>query len=121
VRVAAGNADIGVAEQLPDHGQGDALVQGDGGGRVPHGVHAVMRAPDGLEDVRPLLPVGLRIDGAAVLLSEDNAVVELSVWSRIRKAGLEHSLLVAAEGGGQAAANSIVRSAWAGAKSTRLV
>ena len=42
---------------------------------MPHGVHAVMRDPGGPEDVRPLLPVGLRIDRAAVLLSEDNIVV----------------------------------------------
>ena len=35
----------------------------------------MMRDPGGLEDVRPLLPVGLRIDGAAVLLSEDNIVI----------------------------------------------
>ncbi len=42
------------------------------------------------------------VNGAAV------AVIQLSVWSRIRLAGLEHQVLVAAEHGGLAAINSII-------------
>ncbi len=37
------------------------------------------------------------------------AVIPLSVWSRIRLAGLEHAVLVAGEGGGFADVNSLIR------------
>jgi hypothetical protein len=37
------------------------------------------------------------------------AVIQFPVWSRIRAAGLEHAVLVAAEDGGLAAVNALIR------------
>ncbi len=42
------------------------------------------------------------------------AVIQFPIWSRIRSAGLEHAMLVAAEDGGLAAVNSLIRQAGCG-------
>ena len=55
--------------------KGDALVECDRRGRVPHRVHPGVRDAGLGEDARPFLPVGARVDRPAVLLAPDQIVV----------------------------------------------
>jgi hypothetical protein len=75
IHVVARHPDVGVAEQLLNDRQGDALVYRDGGGRVSHRMHAMVPQAGRLQDVRPLLPVGAGIERPAVLLAPDEVVI----------------------------------------------
>ncbi|MCO5987414.1 hypothetical protein NE235_15010 [Actinoallomurus spadix] len=74
VRVAAGDADVGVPQDLLDHGEGYPLFEEERRGRVAGGVDAVVRETGGAEEIRPGIPVAARIDRTAVRLAEHEIV-----------------------------------------------
>jgi hypothetical protein len=75
VRIATRHPDVGVAEQLLDHGHRCALVRAARRGRVPHRVRPRVRDLGRGQDVRPFLLVRMRIERTPVLLAEDDAEV----------------------------------------------
>ncbi|MCO5968266.1 hypothetical protein NDW01_07635 [Actinoallomurus sp. WRP6H-15] len=72
--IAAGDANVGVAQDLLNHGEGYALFEEECRGRVAGGVDAVVREAGGAEEIRPGVPVAARVDRAAVRLAEHEIV-----------------------------------------------
>ena len=76
--------------------------------RWSRGLRAVMLGP-GTEPERSDEQLAAQDIGGNLL-----AVIEFPAWSRIRTSGLEHAVLVAAEAGGLAAVNTLLRQAGCG-------
>jgi hypothetical protein len=70
-----GDADVGVAKEFLDHDKLDALIQEQGGGRVPEVVEPDAPEPGIIEQPAEVLGELGGVEGLAIGLSEDQSAV----------------------------------------------